>query len=423
MKAIILAAWEWTRLRPITNTVPKPLIKIAGKTILEYNLESIYDKVDEIIIVVKYLKEKIEDYFWDNYKGTKINYQEQWDEKWTWWAIKGINIKWDIIIFVWDQIFFKEDIDKIFKLKWYGWLVTEVDKPEIYWIFHENDKWYANRVVEKPTEYIWNLANISFYKVNSDILKFINEIELSPRWELEITDAINLFIKNYDFKLVKWDFIDVGYPEDIEKAEKVLNKKKYSKPEFWEYRILEDFWETFLSIWIPKSEIKTLFNFSQDNSDEQLVKNTWDLSRFSSIEKIEKWYNDKGRYLFCLLDKNHRLAWIWWWRPWIMPDCKDIINKEIYDEIIKNKNDIHTSWVRIYPEFRWKWLAKNLLIAEKHYRNIFPNCYMSIDIDKDNIPSQRASEKSGFKFFAIWKNDNSNSLVEKNRMIYVKMPK
>jgi len=83
MKAIILAAGEGTRLRPFSNTKPKPMIKIFGKPILEHNIEKIYQSVDEIIIVVKYKKEVIQNYFQDNYKGTKITYQEQNEQKGT----------------------------------------------------------------------------------------------------------------------------------------------------------------------------------------------------------------------------------------------------------------------------------------------------------------------------------------------------
>ncbi|NCO31950.1 nucleotidyltransferase family protein, partial [bacterium] len=45
-----------------TNTIPKPMISIYGKTILEHNLESIYKYVTEITIVVKYKAEMIENY-------------------------------------------------------------------------------------------------------------------------------------------------------------------------------------------------------------------------------------------------------------------------------------------------------------------------------------------------------------------------
>jgi NDP-sugar pyrophosphorylase family protein len=63
MKAVILAAGEGSRLRPFTNTIPKPLIKIYNKPIIEHNLENIYKYVREIEIIVKYKAELIEEYF------------------------------------------------------------------------------------------------------------------------------------------------------------------------------------------------------------------------------------------------------------------------------------------------------------------------------------------------------------------------
>ena len=51
MQAVILAAGKSTRTHPLTLTKPKPLLKVANKSIFEYNLESIQDIVDEIILV------------------------------------------------------------------------------------------------------------------------------------------------------------------------------------------------------------------------------------------------------------------------------------------------------------------------------------------------------------------------------------
>jgi len=188
MKAIILAAGKWTRLRPLTNTTPKPLIKIVWKTILEHNLENIYTHVDEIIIVVKYLEEKIKDTIWNEYKWVPIFYHTQWDEKWTWAAIKWMtDFAWDVIIMVWDQIFEKLDIEKLVISPEYGCLVQKVDTPESYGIFSQDEKWYATSLVEKPKEFIWDLANISFYKLNSEIFDIIQNLKPSPRWEIEIT--------------------------------------------------------------------------------------------------------------------------------------------------------------------------------------------------------------------------------------------
>jgi NDP-sugar pyrophosphorylase family protein len=63
MKAIILAAGRGTRLQPLTDSIPKPMIQICGKPILEYLVESLYLEVSEIILIVKYKEEIIKDYF------------------------------------------------------------------------------------------------------------------------------------------------------------------------------------------------------------------------------------------------------------------------------------------------------------------------------------------------------------------------
>ncbi len=235
MKAIILAAWEWSRLRPITYTTPKPLIKIYWKTILEHNIESIYKDVMEITIVVKYQKEKIIKHLWDNYKWVPINYHEQWDEKWTWAAIRWIEKDFDVLILNWDSIFNKKDLKEIINHNWYWVLVKEVVTPEKYWIFKIDSENNVREIVEKPSEFIWNLANLWVYKFNSKIIDLADNLERSSRWEYEITDAINEYVKQYPLKAItiKKDFIDIWYPWDILTANNhFLDKLKKDKIEW-----------------------------------------------------------------------------------------------------------------------------------------------------------------------------------------------
>ena len=59
MKVIILAAGEGTRMRPLTTDTPKPLLDISGKKIIERIIESLPDEIDEVVINVDYLKEKL----------------------------------------------------------------------------------------------------------------------------------------------------------------------------------------------------------------------------------------------------------------------------------------------------------------------------------------------------------------------------
>lgn len=76
MKAVIIAGGRGERLRPITNTIPKPMVEVAGKPVLEHII-NLFKKhgVNEFIISVCYLPEKITGYFGNGEKfGAKIQY-------------------------------------------------------------------------------------------------------------------------------------------------------------------------------------------------------------------------------------------------------------------------------------------------------------------------------------------------------------
>ncbi len=217
MKAIILAAGRGTRLQPLTNTTPKPLIKIFWKTILEHNLEHIYQYVDEIIIIVKYKKEKFPEILGDNYKGTKITYHEQGDEKWTGGALKWLDIQDDIFVLYGDQILDKKDLEKSITQSGYGALAKQVEQPEKYGIYEIDENNFAKKLVEKPKTYIGNLANIWGFKLPKNIFPIIENLQLSERWEYEITDAVNILLEIIPFQVIEIEgkFIDVGYTWDI----------------------------------------------------------------------------------------------------------------------------------------------------------------------------------------------------------------
>lgn len=79
MKAMILAAGKGSRLRPITDTIPKPLVPIADKPLIEYTIEKLAKAgVFEIVINISYLGEKIKQVLGEGEKwGVHINYSEE----------------------------------------------------------------------------------------------------------------------------------------------------------------------------------------------------------------------------------------------------------------------------------------------------------------------------------------------------------
>ena len=77
MKAVILAAGLGTRLQPYTFFIPKPMLPLGNKPLLEYLVEWVKQlkNIDEVIICVSYLHRTIEDYFEDGGRfGIKISY-------------------------------------------------------------------------------------------------------------------------------------------------------------------------------------------------------------------------------------------------------------------------------------------------------------------------------------------------------------
>lgn len=77
MQAVFLAAGRGTRMGALTEKLPKPLLEVAGKTLLEHKFDALPDEITEIILVIGYLGEMIRAKFGDSYKGKKITYVQQ----------------------------------------------------------------------------------------------------------------------------------------------------------------------------------------------------------------------------------------------------------------------------------------------------------------------------------------------------------
>jgi len=120
-KAVILAAGEGKRLKPFTETMPKVMLPVANKPILEWNLLNAIDAgVKDFIFIVgykSYKSEKVRDYFGDGSRwDVKIEYVNQGKPLGTAHAIGLVESFVDeFIVLCGDTIFGKEDIKKVVK--------------------------------------------------------------------------------------------------------------------------------------------------------------------------------------------------------------------------------------------------------------------------------------------------------------------
>ena len=227
MQAVILAAGKSTRTYPLTLTKPKPLLKVANKTILEHNLDNLNGLVDEIILIVGYKKNQIKKQFKNKYKNIKIRYVNQKQQLGTGHAASLAKpyIKDRFILLAGDDIYSRDDIKKCIKHQ-YSILTSTTNYPQNFGIIIEKNGILAD-FMEKPKKFVSNLVNTSFYTFDRKIFDHLTKIKKSERKEYELPDAIKLLSKEekiYCVKSKQW--LPIGYPWDLLAADKILRNNK-----------------------------------------------------------------------------------------------------------------------------------------------------------------------------------------------------
>lgn len=87
MYACIFAGGKGVRMRPLTETLPKPLIPILGRSILEYTLSALPPAITHVVLVTGYLAEAVREKFGDSYAGKMLFYVIQDEPRGTAYAL------------------------------------------------------------------------------------------------------------------------------------------------------------------------------------------------------------------------------------------------------------------------------------------------------------------------------------------------
>jgi glucose-1-phosphate thymidylyltransferase len=226
MKIIVPMAGRGSRLRPHTLTVPKPLVPIAGKPIVERLVEDITrvcgQKVDEIAFVIGDFGKEVESELLNIAEGlgAKGSIYHQHEALGTAHAILCAkeSLNGPVVVAFADTLFradFKLDSSKD-SIIW----VQQVKDPSAYGVVKMDDNSVITHFIEKPTEFVSDLAiiGIYFFKDGSNLrneLQFLIDNNITDKGEYQITDALeNMKLKGLKFYPGKVDeWLDCGNPK------------------------------------------------------------------------------------------------------------------------------------------------------------------------------------------------------------------
>ncbi|HEX5831811.1 MAG TPA: sugar phosphate nucleotidyltransferase, partial [Gemmatimonadaceae bacterium] len=229
MKVIIPLAGKGTRLRPHTHVTPKPMLKIAGKPVMEYILDDLerLGGVEEIIYITGHLKEKVEQYVRARSR-IPATFIEQEVQDGTAGAIALARAHADqpvLIIFV-DTIF-DADLSVIQRTDADGIIwVKEVEDYQRFGVVVTDEAGFMTKIVEKPKEPISKRANIGLYYIRNWQLLFegIDHVLRQPpnQGEYYLTDAFQYMIDHG----AKLKVIDVEGWYDAGKLDTLLDTNR-----------------------------------------------------------------------------------------------------------------------------------------------------------------------------------------------------
>jgi UDP-N-acetylglucosamine diphosphorylase/glucosamine-1-phosphate N-acetyltransferase len=223
LKAVILAAGEGHRMRPLTSNRPKVMLPIANRPIMEHLLVEVRDAgIEDFIFIVGYCDAQVRDYFGKGEKwGVRIAYAEQRKQQGTADAIRlvGGMVDGSFLVINGDVIVSRDDIRKLMDNQHNTMGVIEVKDPSGLGMVELSQDKVAN-IYEKMENPPTLTANTGLYLFTPEIFDAIARTEKSPRGEYEITDSLQILVRSSSglryIELASW--LDLSYPWDLLRA-------------------------------------------------------------------------------------------------------------------------------------------------------------------------------------------------------------
>ncbi|MFT5165282.1 MAG: glucose-1-phosphate thymidylyltransferase [Saprospiraceae bacterium] len=240
MKAIIPVAGAGTRLRPHTYTQPKPLIPVAGKTIISFIIDQLAGVgIKDYVFVIGYLGEKIQNYLEKKYPELNKEFVVQGSREGIahaiWTARDSFSDSEEVVIVFGDTII-DLDLNKVMSVPNSCFCVKQVKDPREFGVVEFDKEGIVKKVVEKPNIPKSNMAMVGFYKIKEvpiliDVIDQNIKNNVRTHGEFQLTDALmGMIERGVKFTTVPVDnWFDCGKKEILlETNAMLLDKEGYA---------------------------------------------------------------------------------------------------------------------------------------------------------------------------------------------------
>jgi NDP-sugar pyrophosphorylase family protein len=192
MDAVIMAAGLGTRLRPHTLSVPKPLLPVQGRPLLDWALGALPPAIDRVLVVVHYLGEQIEAYLRQQRHVAHAEVVWQKEPRGTGDALLSCRDRLQggsFLVCNGDDLYGAADLARMVSHR-VAMLCAPVTEPHKFGIATTREDGSLEQLIEKPLHLQGTqLANAGVYTFPAEVFEI--PLTLSPRGEYEITQYVS----------------------------------------------------------------------------------------------------------------------------------------------------------------------------------------------------------------------------------------
>lgn len=220
-----MAAGLGTRLRPLTLETPKPMLDLAGRPILERTIEILPPDVDDVILIVGYLKEKIMAHFGGEWRGRRIRYVEQRELKGTGDAVHRAAelLTGKFLVVNGDDLYDAADLAALAGNE-LAMLALRTDVARISGAIRMDERGGLAEIIEGASLSPGELINTGAYALDRRFFEY-PLVPIKDGAEFGLPQTIARMAKDHPVRIVEAKFwMPVGTPEELRQAQRLYER-------------------------------------------------------------------------------------------------------------------------------------------------------------------------------------------------------